>query len=231
MAVLTIGGEKGGSGKTTLAMNLAALAAGEDMRVMLVNTDAQKSATNWIALRRDAEQEEGAKKRAPISITNLYGSKIDYEITQFEKDYNLVVVDAAGQDSAEQRSALMVTDYLLIPMRPSRLDVWTLNTMDPLVEKARQHNNALEAFVVINQIPHQNVVMAKKELGVILNDYPNLGLLNTAIVNRVAYQKAVDEGLSVTEMERRDTKAVTEMMNLFEEVTNGSQTRQKESAA
>lgn len=104
LMLLVIGGEKGGTGKTTIATNLAAMRVLTGRDVLLVDTDRQSSASFWAETR----QEQGALP--PIASVQKFGSKIRGDLLDLAKRYQDVIVDAGGQDSPELRAALTVAD-------------------------------------------------------------------------------------------------------------------------
>lgn len=211
--ILTLGGEKGGPGKSTIATNLAAMLAGEGVDVALVNTDRQETARYWSQLR--AVQHETLPK---VPSMTLRGQAIHKDLEGLRQKFEAIVVDAAGQDSVEQRSALMVTDRLLVPIRPSQFDVWTLANMADLVERARTFNERLDACIFGNQIQAVSRERDIEAIATIAKDYPQFRLLGAVVIARVAYQHAGSQGLAVTEMPRGDPKAKSDMLRLYEEV-------------
>src|SRR3954471_11589905 len=103
--ILAIGGEKGGSGKTTIAVHIAAIGAAEGKDVLLVDADPQQSAAQWTARRADLHPEA-----TPIRCVSLHGNRIQGEIADLGRRYELVIVDTGGRDSPELRCALVVAN-------------------------------------------------------------------------------------------------------------------------
>ena len=143
--IILIGGEKGGTGKTTLATNLAVLRARARKDVLLIDTDKQQSAATWTQIRG----ENGTKPS--ISCVQLFGKGVNNQIPDLAKRYDDIIIDAGGRDSVELRAAMVKADKLFIPFQPSQYDVWTLDHMQELVETSRGFNPDLEAFCVINR--------------------------------------------------------------------------------
>ncbi len=147
MTVL-IGGEKGGSGKTTLATNLAAwlARAGED--VLLVDADRQLTATKWTALR--AQQEPALPV---VACMQVYGDRVGTIVTSLRKRHRHIIVDTRGGDSEELRSAMVVADKFYSPVRASAFDQWTRGHISSVASMARTFNPRLEARMVIAMAP------------------------------------------------------------------------------
>lgn len=211
--ILTVGGEKGGPGKTTIATNLAALASLNKIDVLLVNTDPQDSAGSWASNRGALHPEKKS-----ISCISLRGEMIAKDIQDLSKRYQLLIIDAGGRDSIELRAALVVTDLLLIPIRPSQLDVWTLPKLNEILAMVAPINPTLKTYVLANQVHPTSFDRARTDLRNLLDNYPRLTLLRTFIGSRAAYQNAICEGLSVNEMPNRDVKATSEILNLYGEI-------------
>ena len=92
--------------------------------------------------------------------------------------------------------------------------------MDELIETAKGFNPELQAWVVISRSSTNPSVQESDETTEILNDFANLGLADVIIRDRIAYRKAAREGLAVTELKPKDTKAIAEIEALYQEVFN-----------
>lgn len=210
--ILLVGGEKGGTGKTTIATNLAAQLASSGSDVLIVDTDKQGSASSWASIR---EADETVKK---IPTIQKFGNNIYSSIKDLANRYDDLVIDAGGRDSVELRSALTVSDIIYIPLQASQFDIWTLGAMDKLVEQAKSFNPDLKAKVIINRASPNPSVTEVKETRGLFDDLVHLTLSNTVLRDRIAYRKAARNGLSVFESETPDPKATEEINSLFEEL-------------
>lgn len=210
--IILIGGEKGGTGKTTLATNLAAMRALAGRDVLLMDTDPQGSANYW-AQSRD---EESITPR--VACVQKFGKGLPKEVQDLAHRYQDIIIDAGGRDSVELRSALVVAEKIYVPIQPSQFDIWTLNQMDELVETAKGFNPDLQARVIISRSSTNPSVHESDDAGKLLADFPNLDLANVSIRDRIAYRKAAKDGLAVTELKPKDPKAVEEMEILYKEV-------------
>lgn len=215
MSIILIGGEKGGTGKTTLAVNLAALRALQGRDVLLVDTDVQASASYW------AQSRDEAQTQPRVACIQKFGKGLPTEVRDLARRYQDLIIDAGGRDSAELRSALVVAERVFIPIQPSQFDIWTLGRMDDLVKTAQDFNADLRASVVISRASTNPSVNEAAEARTLLADFEHLRLADAVIRDRIAYRKAARDGLSVDELKPSDPKAIEEMRALFQEVFHG----------
>ena len=210
--IILIGGEKGGTGKTTLATNLSSLRALVGRDVLLLDTDLQGSAAYWSQTRDEANI-------APrVACLQRFGKGLQVEIQDLTKRYDDIIIDAGGRDSVELRSSLVVAEYVFIPIQPSQFDVWTLQRMESLVIQAKGFNLDLKAFVVISRASTNPLVGEVQEAQDVISDFPNLDLADTIIRDRIAYRKAAKEGLCVLELKPTDQRASNEIHFLYKEI-------------
>ena len=210
--ILLIGGEKGGTGKTTLATNLSALRSASGRDVLLVDTDRQGSASFWGAVRDEADG------LASVPCVQLFGKGVARQLADLAGRYDDIVVDAGGRDSVELRSAMVAAERLYVPVQASQFDVWTLEQMDELVEQAQAINPDLKAGVVINRASTHPRVREAEEAKALVADFEHLDYTYVVVRDRIAYRRAASEGLAVHEAEEPDAKAVGEMAAWYEAV-------------
>lgn len=214
--IVILGGEKGGTGKTTLATNLAALRVGRGHDVLLIDTDRQESANFWSLTR--GQKHSDAK---PIITAQKLGGSVLRVAQEPYQVYEDIIVDAGGRNSVELRATMTIADALYIPIQPSQFDVWTLARMNDLVGEARRVNPQLRAFVILNRASTNPAITETQETIAILNDYDQLRFSGLVIHDRIAYRRAAAQGLSVEEMESPDPRAIDEMNRFYHEVYNG----------
>ena len=209
--ILLVGAEKGGTGKTTLAVNLAVLRAGQERDVLLLDADPQRSMSFWASIR---DQESPARPMTCLQKTGDLRSTVQSMADKFDD----LIIDTGGRDSEELRSALLVADCLLIPVKPSQYDLWSLAKMVNLIEDARAFNRLLKAVVVVNQANPHPMVTETSEAGQYLAGVKQITRLKTVIRDRIAFRKSTRQGLAVIETRPIDSKAADEIMSLHEEV-------------
>jgi len=209
--ILLLGGEKGGTGKTTLAVNLAVMLSRTGRDVLLVDTDKQGSCNFWSSIR----SESGVLPRIPC--VQSFGKGLAKNLLDLASRYEVIIVDAGGRDSLELRYSLGVANKVVIPCQPTQFDLVTLTQMDSLVGQAQTLNPLLVASVVLNRASTNPSVSDAEEAKDLISGFNHLNLINCILRERVSYQRSVREGLSVVEVPQPDRKAVTEINTLYEE--------------
>lgn len=216
---ILVGGEKGGTGKSTIATNLATMFKVKGFDTYLVDCDKQQSSMRF------ANRRAGQEIKPDIICSHLSGDKLQIPVSDLSTKYDAVVIDSGGQDSVELRSAMITpcVELMVIPIQAGYFDMETLVDMDALVMKSQIYNPNLKAKCVINRAPtHAQVNVAQEARDFINNELEHLGLFDTAIHDRINYSYAVAKGLGVIEHEaqaKRETKATNEMKSLFKEIT------------
>lgn len=206
--IITIGGIKGGSGKTTIATNLAIMRANAGRDVLLIDADDQETATDFTALR--SEKRDGGAGYTGIKLT---GPAVRTETLKLKEKYQDIIIDTGGRDTTSQRAALAVSDVLLVPFVPRSFDVWTIEKVAELVEEMTAANPALQAYTFINRADPRG--SDNDDAAGVLNDSPTLLLLDAAIGQRKAFGNAAAEGLAVSELRPTDPKAIAEINSLY----------------
>ena len=144
--IVVVGGIKGGSGKTTVATNLAVIRAAEGRDVILIDADDQETASDFTILRNERQVE--APSYTSIKLT---GAAVRTETLRLREKYEDIIIDTGGRDTTSQRAALTVADMLLVPFVPRSFDVWTLEKVGALVSEMRAANPGLRAHAFLNR--------------------------------------------------------------------------------
>jgi chromosome partitioning protein len=205
--ILVAGGGKGGSGKSTIATNLAVMRSTQH-DVLLVDADDQETAADFTVLRNSTH--EGG---AGYTCVKLTGPAVRTELERLKSKYDDIIVDAGGRDTVSQRAALVVADMLLVPFVPRSFDIWTLDTVIGLIQEIRTVNPTLRTVAFINRGDVSGGY--NTEAGEMIRDKEELVYLDTPIVNRKAFGRAAEQGKAVTEIRPVDPKAVHEIMALY----------------
>lgn len=206
--IVVAGGIKGGSGKTTVATNLAIIRAAQGRDVLLIDADDQETSTDFTALRN-----ERLAEGAGYTGIKLTGAAVRTETLKLAGKYDDIVIDTGGRDTTSQRAALSVADVLLVPFVPRSFDVWTLEKVSRLVAEMRSANPALKACAFINRADPRG--QDNDEAAEVIRETEALAFLDTALGTRKAFSNAAALGLAVTEIKPQDAKATEEIMMLF----------------
>lgn len=207
--IVTVGGIKGGSGKTTIATNMAIMRANAGRDVLLVDADDQETATDFTALRNERKPEG-----AGYTSIKLTGASVRTEVLRLKTKYEDIIIDTGGRDTTSQRAALSVSDVLLVPFVPRSFDIWTLEKVAELVEEMRTANPTLKAYTFINRADSRG--SDNEDTAGVLKDTTTLTLLDTTLGQRKSFGNAAAEGLAITELKQSDKKAVDEITSLYQ---------------
>ncbi|MCB0195524.1 MAG: AAA family ATPase [Anaerolineae bacterium] len=220
---IVVGGIKGGSGKTTVATNLAVLSAREH-DVLLIDADDQETSTDFTVLRN-----ERLPEGAGYTSIKLTGSAVRTETLRLSSKYDTILIDTGGRDTASQRAALSIADVLLVPFVPRSFDIWTLEKVSHLVEEMRAANPELSAYIFINRADPRG--QDNDESAEILKEATGLEFINTPLGTRKAFSNAAAQGLGVVELKPQDPKASEEILTLYQYVFNVNPTLNGEESA
>lgn len=193
--IILVGGVKGGSGKSTIATNLAVTLSHFRHDVLLVDTDAQQTSFNW------HQRRINDTKNIPLVHCERQNGKIIDAIKDKSKRYQDVVIDAGGYDSIELRSALMIADTIVAPVRPSQADLETFGKLSELITNANAMRQVdAKTLVVVSMAPTHHLVTEDEEARDFLSEYTNFDVAKQTIHERKAYRDAMYEGKGVLEL-------------------------------
>ena len=205
MPAIAVVGSKGGVGKTTLALNLAA-GLGQRGEVHLLDADPQRSAFQWSLI------DEGREGLPVMAESDQVGETV----RGLRREHEHLVVDCPPAVNAPQTlEALAHADVAVVPVLPSPMDLWaTVHIVETLAE-ARKENPRLRALLVINQLESRTVLSRLARMAV---EELELEVAQSAIRRRAIYRNSALEGRTIYGMGKRGEAAVHEMNALIEEV-------------
>lgn len=209
--ILVCGGIKGGVGKTTVATNLAVMRSLSGKDVLLVDADAQGTASGFSAVR-----DEALPNGSGLTTIRLAGKAVKTDVERLRKKHDDVIIDVGGQDTVAQRAAMLIADVYIAPFKPSSFDLWAIEDTDALVADAKGFNENLKAICILNMadsIGKDNIEAAE-----IVSGMTNLVFQPTPLGNRKAFRNAASGGLSIVELKPRDEKAISEIEALYNSI-------------
>jgi chromosome partitioning protein len=203
--IIGILNQKGGVGKTTLAVNLAAALQRQGGRVLLIDADPQGSALDWAA----------AREGPPLfAVVGLPRATVHKEIAVIGQGYDHIVIDGPPRVTDLARSAIMASDLVMIPVQPSPYDIWAADEVVKLIEEARVYKENLKSVFAVNRKIANTAI--GRDVGDALAAYP-LPVLKAFITQRVVFAEAVAQGKSVFEVDQ-EGQAAKEVQAVLDEL-------------
>ena len=205
MPVIALVGNKGGAGKTTLSVNLAAGLA-RYAETAIVDADPQGSSVHWYANSTDER------------VTPVYQaeSELLYQINGLKNQYPYIIADCPPSVHAPQTDAILkMADVALVPVQPSPIDLWATVHIEQSVTEAKRINPTLRALLVVNQMELRSTL--SKLIRDALSEIA-VPVANTAVRKRAVYKASALEGRTVFDMGKRGEEAARELDQLIKEV-------------
>jgi chromosome partitioning protein len=203
--IISVQNQKGGVGKTTLAIHISYALTLKGHRVLLIDADPQGSARDWAAARAD---------EPPFSIVGLDRPTIHRDLGTIAKDYDHVVIDGPPRVTDIARSAIAAADLVLIPVQPSPYDVWACDEVIKLVNEASVFKEKLKAVFAINRKIANTAI--GRDVAEALAEY-QIPVLKAQVCQRVAFAETAATGQTVLDTDRKGT-AAKEIIALVDEL-------------
>ena len=197
--------QKGGVGKTTLAVHFAMGLSIAGAKVLLIDADPQGSALDWAGSR------EGD---APFPVIGLPKPSLHRETPKHIPNYDYIVIDGPPRVNELARSAIMASDLVLVPVQPSPYDVWAAKEIIDLLAEASSFKEKLKAAFVINRKIVNTAI--GRDVADSLAEYP-IPVLNSQVCQRVSFAESAAQGLTVLEIDPGGTGS-QEIKSLITEV-------------
>ncbi|MDC1315764.1 ParA family protein [Alphaproteobacteria bacterium] len=203
--VITIAQQKGGSGKTTIAANLAAVfSLKNNLRTTILDTDPQGSLGKWFMTRIDKLQD---KNTINFKTASLWGAQ--YEAKTLKEKSDIIIIDTPPKIDADGRPAIQIADLVIIPISPSHVDFWATESIIELAKREKK-----EILVLINRANSKSKLI--HEAMKFVKDM-NVSSANTILGNRQIFVSSMGLGLTAIEKQRTG-KGCLEILSLAKEV-------------
>lgn len=205
--IVSVLNQKGGVGKTTIAVNVASQLHKEGNKVLLVDLDPQQSSTDWSA----------ASENVGVTVISM-AKNLAKDLPGIARNYDFVLVDGAPQVAELAALAIKVSDCVLIPCQPSPLDVWACSDLVDVI-KTRQEitdGKPKTAFVVSAAVKGTRL---SKEVIEALTEY-ELPIFTNQTTRSVSYAEVMKSGSSVIDLitssqSRKEIEALTNELKEF----------------
>ena len=201
---ITVAQQKGGSGKTTVAANLAVYLLSKGHAVAVLDTDPQGSLGRWFMTRVEAT---GGAPGMEFSTASAWG--VGYEAGKLRRQANFVIIDTPPKADGDLRPALREADLVVVPVAASQLDLWATEAVRELVDRTRK-----PALTVLNRAragTRLNAEVTQQLKGL------QAPVADSVLANRVVFAEALGEGYGVTEWQKTGP-AATEIAALGDEI-------------
>ncbi len=204
--VIGVLNQKGGSGKTTIAVNLAGRFKMDGHKVLLLDADPQGSALDWSAA-REAEP--------LVHVVSYPKPTIHKEIENFKGDYDIIIIDGPPRVTAMARSIIVASDYIIIPVQPSPCDIWATQEIVDLVREAQVYREDIKPLIVINRKIINTAIGREATLAVA--EFEGIPVFKSSLAQRVVFAEAFAQGKAVFEVDKKGP-ASKEIRNLTDEL-------------
>ena len=203
--VITIAQQKGGSGKTTIAANLATVfSLKNNLRTTILDTDPQGSLGKWFMTRIDKLQD---KNTINFKTASLWGAQ--YEAKTLKEKSDIIIIDTPPKIDADGRPAIQIADLVIIPISPSHVDFWATESIIELAKREKK-----EILVLVNRANSKSKLI--HEAMRFVKDM-NVSSANTILGNRQIFVSSMGLGLTAIEKQRTG-KGCLEILSLAKEV-------------
>lgn len=207
--IVAVISEKGGTGKTTIAIHLAGWRTLAGSEVMLVDGDRQGTATYWVDVRSELEL-------PTPSTVQAFQRSLRRSVTDLTRHYDDVIVDVGAGDGIGMESILRIADLAVVPLQPNELDIWTVGLLDELAGDAGAVNEELKVRAVLNRAPTHHANTDAEAATAALRQCEHIETTGLTVRERSSIRRSVPAGRLVDEWQPRDAKGELELGAVYE---------------
>jgi chromosome partitioning protein len=194
--VLAVGNQKGGVGKTTISMNVAAAFQSGGSDAALIDADPQNTSLRWAT---------SGEQSLPMTVQSLAvaGKAVGAEIKKQSAKFDVIVVDCPGNlEDPRTEAVLKIADFCLIPMGPSPADLFSTIAMIRVVESVRRYGNPkLQSALMLNSV-NGKTKMRQEILNLLREQDIGAHLLESQVAQREVYRQTFALGTTIHDCPR-----------------------------
>ena len=207
--IVAVIGEKGGTGKTTLAVHFAGWRCLSGRDVMLIDADRQASSSMWVSLRQERDW------RSPESVQK-FTRGLRRSVLDLSGRYDDIIVDVGAGDGVAMETVLRVADTAVIPLQPNAMDMWTIAFLNELAGDSKEVNDALVVRAVLNRAPSHHSMRDVRAAFKAFKAFPEIDTLDCVIRERSSIRRAVPTGRLIDEWTPSDPKGRDEIAQVYQ---------------
>lgn len=201
---------KGGVGKTTIVIALAQFLINKGHSVCLIDTDPQKSLINWY---------DEISENKDVKVVYSLGRDLSTINKAYRKEYDYIIIDTPPKVSTDIGFCISCSDFCLIPVTPSQLDIYATNDIVNAIVYKKQEKPKIKAFFVLSKVIQGTKILDRaKDALIEIGQKADILLLKQVIFNRVAYPQSLEQG--ITPLCVGNKKIINEISNIVKEVLN-----------
>lgn len=187
--IISFVNQKGGSGKTTLALNISAAFSQSGVRVLLVDADPQATISDWAATREPP---------TPFQIIQMSKPVLHRDLPGMSKDYDHIIIDGPPRSYDVARSAISVSDIILVPVQPSGADFWATKEIVTLIKEASSFQETQKSALIVSRKISKTAI--GRDMHQAISAF-NMPILKASTTQRVAYAESMTTGKTIFEQD------------------------------